>query len=83
MMCLTGKETMQAAVRKEQPHMLQEFIEAYKDDFLMRTHVNTAELKLGEILKQQEKAFEKLVEAATKSDIALLEERIASALWRR
>ena len=60
--------------------MLQEFIEAYKDDFLMRTHVNTAELKLGEILKQQEKAFEKLVEAATKSDIALLEERIASAL---
>jgi len=71
---------MLAAVRKQQPHMLSEFIEGNKEDFLMKTHVNTADLKLGEIIKQQEKAFDKLLEAANKADITMMEARIASAL---
>ena len=49
----TGKETMQAAVRKRQPYMLEDFIRKNKSDFLMKTHVGTAELTLGEIIKQQ------------------------------
>ena len=39
-----GREVMESAVRKQSPPMLEGFISKQKNEFLMKTHVEAAEV---------------------------------------
>jgi len=75
-----GRDLMESAVRKQQPAVLKEFIDKEKHNFLMKTHVETAEVALAKILKEQERAVDKMSYAMSTHDIDGLEAAIQMAV---